>query len=206
MGSGDLSGKVFVTAGLGGMSGAQAKAAMIAGSIGVIAEVDESALMKRYEQGWVKEVSKSLDDCIDRIVHARQEKRVTSIGFLGNVVDLWERLAEEKELLVELGSDQTSLHNPYNGGYYPVQLSFSEARRVMVDDPPRFKKLVQETLRRHVVAVNKLTARGMKFWDYGNSFLLEASRAGADVALPGENDGKTFRYPSYVQDIMGDIF
>ena len=128
------------------MSGAQAKAAMIAGSIGVIAEVDENALMKRYEQGWVKEVSKSLDDCIERIVNAREEKRVTSIGFLGNVVDLWERLAEEKELLVELGSDQTSLHNPYNGGYYPVQISFDEARRVMVADPPRFKKLVQESL------------------------------------------------------------
>ncbi len=188
------------------MSGAQAKAAMIAGSIGVIAEVDENALMKRYEQGWVKEVSKSLDDCIERIVNAREEKRVTSIGFLGNVVDLWERLAEEKELLVELGSDQTSLHNPYNGGYYPVQISFDEARRVMVADPPRFKKLVQESLCRHVAAINTLTARGMKFWDYGNSFLLEASRAGADVGLPGENDGKTFRYPSYVQDIMGDIF
>ncbi len=206
LGSGDLSGKVFVTAGLGGMSGAQAKAAMIAGSIGVIAEVDESALMKRHEQGWVKEVSRDLDDCIERIVNARAEKKVTSIGFLGNVVDLWERLANEKDLLVELGSDQTSLHNPYNGGYYPVQLSFKEARRVMVADPPRFKALVQESLRRHVTAINKLTARGMKFWDYGNSFLLEASRAGADVALPGENDGKTFRYPSYVQDIMGDIF
>ena len=152
------------------MSGAQAKAAMIAGSIGVIAEIDESALMKRHEQGWVKEVSRDLDDCIERIVNARAEKKVTSIGFLGNVVDLWERLANEKDLLVELGSDQTSLHNPYNGGYYPVQLSFKEARRVMVADPPRFKALVQETLRRHVTAINKLTARGMKFWDYGNSF------------------------------------
>ena len=206
LGSGTLSGKVCVTAGLGGMSGAQAKAAIIAGSIGVIAEIDESALMKRHAQGWVKEVSRDLDDCIKRIVNARAEKKVTSIGFLGNVVDLWERLANEKDLLVELGSDQTSLHNPYNGGFYPVQLSFKEARRVMVADPPRFKALVQESLRRHVTAINKLTARGMKFWDYGNSFLLEASRAGADVALPGENDGKTFRYPSYVQDIMGDIF
>ena len=208
LGSGDLSGKVFVTAGLGGMSGAQGKASMIAGAVGVIAEVDESALMKRYRQGWVSEVCRDLDDCVKRIKAARAAKKGTAIGFLGNVVSLWERLAEETELLVELGSDQTSLHNPYNGGYYPVQLSFEEARRVMVADPPRFKELVQESLRRHVAAVNKLTERGMRFWDYGNSFLLEASRAGAEVALEGdvENDGKTFRYPSYVQDIMGDIF
>ena len=208
LGSGDLAGKVFVTAGLGGMSGAQGKAAIIAGAVGVIAEVDESALMKRYNQGWIKEVSRTVADCVERIKAARKRKEATAIGFLGNVVSLWEQLAVEDELLVDLGSDQTSLHNPFNGGYYPVQLSFQEARRVMVADPPKFKGLVQETLRRHVTAVNKLTARGMKFWDYGNSFLLEASRAGAEVGLPGdvENDGKTFRYPSYVQDIMGDIF
>lgn len=138
---------------------------------------------------------------------AREEKRAVSIGFLGNIVALWEALAEEKELLVELGSDQTSLHNPYNGGYYPVQLSFEEAKRVMAEDPPRFKQLVQQSLQRHVAAVNKLTARGMRFWDYGNSFLLEASKAQADImAKDGQGYYGGFRYPSYVQEFMGDIF
>ena len=183
------------------MSGAQAKAAMIAGSIGVIAEVDENALMKRYEQGWVKEVSKSLDDCIERIVNAREEKRVTSIGFLGNVVDLWERLAEEKELLVELGSDQTSLHNPWAGGYYPQGMSLEDANRLMVENPVVFKEKVQETLRSHVIAINTLTEKGMYFFDYGNAFLLESKRAGADVL----DEKGNFKFQSYVQDIMGPM-
>ena len=205
----DLKGKVFVTSGLGGMSGAQGKASLIAGAIGVIAEIDPAALEKRYKQGWISEKISDLDQCIARIKLARAEKKPLAIGYLGNVVDLWERLAEEDELLVELGSDQTSLHNPWMGGYYPVQLSFEEARTMMHDDPKHFKELVQESLRRQVAAINKLTKRGMHFWDYGNSFLLEASRAGADV-LAKEGDKcygvGGFKYPSYVQDIMGDIF
>ncbi len=207
----DMAGKVFVTAGLGGMSGAQAKAAVVAGCVGVVAEVDESALLKRHAQGWVQVVTRTVDETVDAIRAARAAATGgVSIGFLGNVVALWEKLAEIAETtgepsLCDLGSDQTSLHNPYNGGYYPIQIGFEEARAMMVEDPPRFKELVQETLRRHVAAVNTLTARGMTFWDYGNSFLLEASRAGADVG-DGGLDGKTFRYPSYVQDIMGDIF
>lgn len=204
-----LKGKVFVTAGLGGMSGAQGKASLIAGAIGVIAEIDPAALEKRFKQGWISEKISDLDACIARIKSARAEGKPLAIGYLGNVVDLWERLAEEEELLVELGSDQTSLHNPWLGGYYPVQLSFEESRRMMHDDPVRFKELVQESLRRQVAAINKLTARGMHFWDYGNSFLLEASRAGADVlAKKGDKCYGVggFKYPSYVQDIMGDIF
>ena len=206
----DMAGKVFVTAGLGGMSGAQAKAAVIAGCIGVVAEVDEAALLKRHEQGWVQVISRTTEDCVQKIIEARSEGGAgISIGYHGNIVDLWEALAaaseEKKTLLVDLGSDQTSLHNPWNGGYYPVQISFEEARSMMVDDPDKFKELVQESLRRHVRAVRRLTDMGMRFWDYGNSFLLEASRAGADVG-DGGLDGKTFCYPSYVQDIMGDIF
>ena len=205
-----MAGRVFLTAGLGGMSGAQAKAAVVAGCIGVVAEVDEAALLKRHAQGWVQVVTRTVEDTIVAMREARANKAAgVSIGFLGNVVALWEALAalaeDTGELLVDLGSDQTSLHNPYNGGYYPIQLGFEEARAMMVADPPTFKAHVQETLRRHVAAVNVLTAKGMKFWDYGNSFLLEASRAGAEVG-DGGHDGKTFRYPSYVQDIMGDIF
>eukprot|EP01094_Clydonella_sp_ATCC50884_P025044 TRINITY_DN6431_c0_g1_i6.p1 TRINITY_DN6431_c0_g1~~TRINITY_DN6431_c0_g1_i6.p1 ORF type:complete len:606 (+),score=138.36 TRINITY_DN6431_c0_g1_i6:113-1930(+) len=203
LGSADLSGKVYVTSGLGGMSGAQAKAAVICGAIGVVAEVSEAALSKRHNQGWVTERASDLEDCIARIKSARADKRAVSIAYLGNVVTLWERLVQEPEMIVELGSDQTSLHNPYNGGYYPVQISFDEANEMMVKDPPKFKELVQESLRRHVAAVNALCARGMRFWDYGNSFLLEASRANADVM---NSDGDGFRYPSYVEDIMGDIF
>lgn len=225
LGSSDLAGKVYVTSGLGGMSGAQAKAAVVCGAIGVIAEVDETALVKRHEQGWCQEVCRSLDELIPRMKRARSEKLPVSIGFLGNVVDLWERLAEEDELLVELGSDQTSLHNPFHGGYYPAGLSFHDSRALMVDDHAAFKQAVQESLRRHVAAVNRLAERGMRFWDYGNSFLLEARRAGADVELTdaesggsgdgaaGDGGGKAaaasgnlFRYPSYVQAIMGDIF
>ena len=206
----DMAGRVFVTAGLGGMSGAQAKAAVVAGCIGVVAEVDETALLKRHAQGWVQIVTRTVEETIAAIRKAKHEKSAgLSIGFHGNVVALWEALADvaeqEGSSLVDLGSDQTSLHNPWNGGYYPVQIEFEEARNMMVDDPPKFKGLVQETLRRHATAINRLTKKGMYFWDYGNAFLREASLAGADVGDGGE-DGKTFKYPSYVQDIMGDIF
>nr|XP_020737028.1 urocanate hydratase isoform X5 [Odocoileus virginianus texanus] len=205
----DLAGKVFVTSGLGGMSGAQAKAAVIVGCIGVIAEVDGAALMKRHRQGWLMEVTDSLDHCIERLREARKTKEVLSLGYHGNVVDLWERLVHELdttgELLVDLGSDQTSCHSPFNGGYYPVQLSFAEARSLMASDPTAFKGLVQESLRRHVSAINRLAREHFFFWDYGNAFLLEAQRAGADVGKPGANRTE-FRYPSYVQHIMGDIF
>ncbi|NWT79998.1 HUTU hydratase, partial [Lanius ludovicianus] len=263
----DLSGKVFVTSGLGGMSGAQAKAAVIAGCVGIIAEVDEAALLKRHKQGWLMEISNNLDHCIARLrydlkhnshhsrfmesvisnyvnvegsvfkrsvenniqtfffcrneVHflqpifllfsreARKNKIALSLGYHGNVVDLWERLVYELdttgELLVDLGSDQTSCHNPFNGGYYPVQLSFEEGKQLLSTNPGKFRTLVQESLKRHVAAINKLADKGMFFWDYGNAFLLEAQRAGADVAKKGANKTE-FRYPSYVQHIMGDIF
>ncbi|RLN90811.1 hypothetical protein BBJ28_00022859, partial [Nothophytophthora sp. Chile5] len=202
--------------GLGGMSGAQPKAGVISGVISVTAEIDAAAVTKRHEQGWVDEVVSDLDACVARIREAKAKGEVVSIAYHGNVVTLWERLADEVEatgeMLVELGSDQTSLHNPFNGGYYPVQLSFEEAQKVMSEDPGRFRELVQESLRRHAVAVNRLTTKGMRFWDYGNSFLLEAQRAGADVLRPGVLPEEAavsttaFKYPSYVQDIMGDIF
>lgn len=205
----DLAGKVFVTSGLGGMSGAQAKAAAIVGCIGVIAEVDKAALLKRHQQGWLMEVTDSLDKCIERLREARRKKEVLSLGYHGNVVDLWERLVHELdttgELLVDLGSDQTSCHNPFNGGYYPVQLGFSEAQSLMASDPATFKGLVQESLRRQVSAINRLAKENFFFWDYGNAFLLEAQRAGADVEKKGA-ERTEFRYPSYVQHIMGDIF
>lgn len=202
LGSGDLSGKIFVTAGLGGMSGAQAKAAVIAGCVAVIAEIKESALSKRYEQGWVEERAENLDDCIRRMISAKEQKRGTSIAYHGNVVDLWERLAKEG-ISVDLGSDQTSCHDPFGGGYYPVQLSVDEANHMMFSDPDNYKTIVKESLLRHINAIDQLSANGMSFWDYGNSFLLEASRAGADLR---NERGNGFRYPSYVQDIMGDIF
>ncbi|OPJ72008.1 urocanate hydratase isoform B [Patagioenas fasciata monilis] len=205
----DLSGKVFVTSGLGGMSGAQAKAAVIAGCVGIIAEVDEAALLKRHKQGWLMEISNSLDHCITRLRDARKNKIALSLGYHGNVVDLWERLVQELdttgELLVDLGSDQTSCHNPFSGGYYPVQLGFEEAKQLLSTNPGKFRTLVQESLRRHVAAINRLADKGMFFWDYGNAFLLEAQRAGADVGKRGANKTE-FRYPSYVQHIMGDIF
>lgn len=205
----DLAGKVFVTSGLGGMSGAQAKASVIVGCIGVIAEVDKAALMKRHQQGWLMEVTDSLDQCIERLREARKKKEVLSLGYHGNVVDLWERLVQELdmtgELLVDLGSDQTSCHNPFNGGYYPVQLGFAEAQSLMASDPATFKDLVQESLRRQVSAINRLAKENFFFWDYGNAFLLEAQRAGADVEKKGA-ERTQFRYPSYVQHIMGDIF
>uniref|UniRef100_A0A8C5H7S3 urocanate hydratase n=1 Tax=Gouania willdenowi TaxID=441366 RepID=A0A8C5H7S3_GOUWI len=205
LGSGDLKGRVFVTSGLGGMSGAQAKAAVIAGCIGVIAEVDEAPLRKRHEQGWLMEVTSSSEQCIKRIREAKSTNTALSLGYHGNIVDLWERLLLEFErtgdLLVDLGSDQTSLHNPYNGGYYPVQLSFRQANQLMSTDP----EADHLYLRRHITAINKLSDAGMYFWDYGNAFLLEAQRAGAEVEKP-EGGATEFRYPSYVQHIMGDIF
>uniref|UniRef100_A0A8C8D1P9 Urocanate hydratase n=1 Tax=Oncorhynchus tshawytscha TaxID=74940 RepID=A0A8C8D1P9_ONCTS len=201
LGSDDLRGRVLVTSGLGGMSGAQAKAAVIAGCVGVIAEVDEVPLRKRHEQGWLMEVTSDIEHCIQRIR--------SYLGYHGNVVDLWERLLTEYErtgeLLVDLGSDQTSLHNPFSGGYYPAQLSLHQANQLMATDPARFKTVVHESLCRQVAAINKLSEAGMFFWDYGNAFLLEAQRAGAEVEKEG-GGATEFRYPSYVQHIMGDIF
>lgn len=196
-----LGGKLFVSSGLGGMSGAQPKAAVIAGVVGVIAEVNPKAVHTRHSQGWVDEVYTSLDELMPRIRKAVAAKEAVSIAYQGNVVDLWERLVEE-DMHVDLGSDQTSLHNPWAGGYYPAGYTLEESNDMMANDPERFKKEVQATLRRHVAAINKLTAKGMYFFDYGNAFLLESSRAGADIM----NEKGTFRYPSYVQDIMGPMF
>ena len=192
--------KLFVTAGLGGMSGAQPKAGNIAGVVSVTAEINPKAARKRYEQGWVDELHDSLDELIPAVRKAVSERRVVSMAYVGNVVDLWERLAEE-DIRVDLGSDQTSLHNPWAGGYYPVGLSLEESKQMMAAEPEKFKEAVQASLRQ-VAAINKRTAKGMYFCDYGNAFLLEASRAGADIL---KADG-TFRYPSYVQDIMGPMF
>ena len=192
---------LFVSSGLGGMSGAQPKAGNIAGVVSVIAEINPKAAQKRYEQGWVDELHTNLDELIPAVRKAVAERRTVSMAYVGNVVDLWERLADE-DIEVNLGSDQTSLHNPWAGGYYPVGLTFEESKRMMADDPARFKQCVEASLRRQVAAINRLTARGMYFFDYGNAFLLQSSRAGADIMLP---DGR-FRYPSYVQDIMGPMF
>jgi len=196
----DLTGKLFVSSGLGGMSGAQPKAAIIAGAVGVIAEINPKAVALRLEQGWVDEVYDNLDELIERILMARLIRETVSLAYQGNVVDLWERLAIE-DFPVELGSDQTSLHNPWAGGYYPAGLSFEAANEMMVHQPDLFREKVHESLRRQIIAINKLTEKGMYFFDYGNAFLLEAGRGGADVMKP---DG-TFRYPSYVQDIMGPL-
>ena len=193
--------KLFVTAGLGGMSGAQPKAGNIAGVVSVTAEINPKAAQKRYDQGWVDELHTDLNELIPAIRQAVSERRVVSMAYVGNVVDLWERLADE-HIHVDLGSDQTSLHNPWAGGYYPVGLTLEESKRMMADDPVLFKEKVQASLRRQVAAINRLTAEGMYFFDYGNAFLLESSRAGADIL---KDDG-TFRYPSYVQDIMGPMF
>jgi urocanate hydratase len=195
-----LAGKLFVTSGLGGMSGAQPKAAVIAGAIGVIAEINPKAVHTRHSQGWVDEVFSNLDQLIIRIRKAKAGKEAVSLAYQGNVVDLWERLANE-DMEVEIGSDQTSLHNPWAGGYYPAGLTFEESKQMMAAEPEKFKLKVQESLRRHVAAINTLTSKGMYFFDYGNAFLLESSRAGADIM---KSDG-TFRYPSYVQDIMGPM-
>ena len=192
---------LFVTAGLGGMSGAQPKAGNIAGVVSVTAEINPKAAEKRHEQGWVDELHTSLDALIPRIRKAVEAKEVVSLAYVGNVVDLWERLAAEN-VHVDLGSDQTSLHNPWAGGYYPVGYSLEESKRMMAEEPERFKEAVKASLRRHVAAINRLADKGMYFFDYGNAFLLESSRAGADVL---KADG-TFRYPSYVQDIMGPLY
>ncbi len=194
--------KLFVSSGLGGMSGAQPKAAVIAGQVGIIAEVNQKAVHTRYSQGWVNEVYDDLDKLLERAIVARDRCEAVSLAYHGNIVDLWERLADEN-IDVDLGSDQTSLHNPWAGGYYPAGLSFEESNRMMAEEPERFREAVQESLRRQISAINRLTARGMYFFDYGNAFLLEASRAGADVM---NLNGDGFKYPSYVQDIMGPYF
>ena len=194
-------GKLFVSSGLGGMSGAQPKAGSISGFITVIAEINPKAAYKRHSQGWVDEIYDELDCVIDRVYNAKENKDVVSITYVGNIVNLWEKLDEE-EIYVDMGSDQTSLHNPWSGGYYPVDLSYVEANRMMTDDPDGFQNAVRESLIRQTDAINKHTEKGMYFFDYGNAFLLEASRAGADIMSA---DGVTFRYPSYVQDIMGPV-
>jgi urocanate hydratase len=198
---GRIAGQLFVSSGMGGMSGAQTKAAVIAGLVAVVAEINPQALKKRHQQGWVDEVYSDLDELINRIQVAKKNKEAASMGYQGNIVDLWEKLAEEN-IKVDLGSDQTSLHNPFAGGYYPAGLSFDEANEMMALQPEQFKEKVHESLKRQVAAINKLTQNGMYFWDYGNAFLLEASRAGAEIF---DNRGE-FRYPSYVQDIMGPLF
>ena len=195
-----LAGKVFVTAGLGGMSGAQAKAAVIAGAVCVVAEINMEAARKRHEQGWVDELYTDLETVVERLEKARSSKKAVSIAYVGNVVDLWEYLSA-RNISIDLGSDQTSLHLPYMGGYYPVGVDHGSANRLMKDDPLRFKSLVQESLRRQVKAINQLSESGMYFWDYGNAFLLEAKRANADICKPSGQ----FKYPSYVEDIMGPL-
>ncbi len=214
----DLEGKVFVSSGLGGMSGAQAKAAVIAGAIAVIAEINPKATQTRFSQGWVDEVFSDLNKLIARIEIARNKKEAVSLAYQGNIVDLWEKFAE-KNVKVELGSDQTSLHNPYSGGYYPAGISFEGAKKMLAENPAQFKTEVQKSLVRQVNAINKLASQGMYFFDYGNAFLLEAGRSGADVFSPSptlpegkgvsplRGDGRgAFRYPSYVQDIMGPMY
>lgn len=200
-GSEDFGGLLFVTSGLGGMSGAQPKAASIAGVVSVTAEVNPKAAWKRQEQGWVDEVVEDIDLLIEKVKAAKASKTVTSFAYLGNIVEVWEKFAEQ-DLKVDFGSDQTSLHNPFAGGYYPASLSFDEANDLMVTDPETFKAEVHASLRRQAAAINQHTARGTYFFDYGNAFLLEASRAGAEVMA---EDGINFRYPSYVQDIMGPM-
>lgn len=200
--SGDegLGGVTFVTSGLGGMSGAQAKAAVIAGASCIVAESNAHAAHKRHEQGWLSEVTDDIDRAIDRMVEVAKQKEAVSIGFIGNIVELWERLVE-RNVRVDLGSDQTSLHNPFQGGYFPVGFSYDESAAMLSNDPEKFADEVRKTLRRHADAVNTLSEQGMYFWDYGNAFLLEAGRAGADVL----NADGSFRYPSYVEDIMGPM-
>ena len=197
----DLKGKLFVSSGLGGMSGAQPKAGNIAGVVSVIAEVNPKAAQKRHEQGWVDEMTDDLAKLVERVKKATQTKETVSIAYVGNIVDVWERFAEEN-VFVDLGSDQTSLHNPWAGGYYPVGLSFEESNKMMAEAPEQFKSHVQKSLRKQADAIKKHTQRGTYFFDYGNAFLLEAGRAGADIM---KADG-TFIYPSYVQDIMGPMF
>lgn len=199
--SGELAGKLFLSSGLGGMSGAQPKAAKIAGCVSVIAEVNKKAIIKRHQQGWVDEVIDDLDILVERVQKAKLRKEIVSIAYHGNIVSVWEKFNKEN-VLVEFGSDQTSLHNPWSGGYYPVDVSFEEANGLIALEPDNFRMLVQQSLRRQVDAINAHAARGTYFFDYGNAFLLEASRAGADVMAM---DGIGFKYPSYVQDIMGPL-
>jgi urocanate hydratase len=196
-----LAGKLYISSGLGGMSGAQGKAAVIAGCVGVLAEINPAAVNKRHEQGWVDEVYTKLPALLERIAVAKANEEAVSLAYQGNIVDLWEALAQS-DIEVELGSDQTSLHIPYTGGYYPAGMSYEESNEMMAADPEAFKGHVRDTLLRHIAAVQKCVERGMKFWDYGNAFLLECSRAGADIARP---DGEGFVYPSYVEDIMGPL-
>ena len=195
-----LSGITFVTSGLGGMSGAQAKAAVISGASCIIAEVCKNAAEKRHSQGWLDEITDDVDLAIDKMVNCASNSKAISIGFIGNIVTLWDRLVERK-IKVDLGSDQTSLHNPWHGGYYPYQIDFKSANKMMVNDPPKFKQLVIESLRKQTSSINSMCENGMKFWDYGNAFLLESSRAGSEIHNP---DG-SFKYPSYVEDIMGPM-
>ena len=197
----DLSGKVYVTSGLGGMSGAQPKATVIAGGICVVAEVNHKASQKRYQQGWVDEIYEDLEQLVYRLREAVEHKEAVSMAYQGNIVDLWEKLVEE-EIYVDMGSDQTSLHNPFSGGYYPAGLTVDEADRMMAEEPEKFQHKVHDSLKRQVNAINKMVERGMFFWDYGNAFLLESSRAGADII---KEDG-SFKYPSYVESIMGPMF
>jgi len=197
----DLSGKIYVTSGLGGMSGAQPKATVIAGGICVVAEVNHKASQKRYQQGWVDEIYEDLEQLVYRLREAVEHKEAVSMAYQGNIVDLWEKLVEE-EIYVDMGSDQTSLHNPFSGGYYPAGLTVDEADRMMAEEPEKFQHKVHDSLKRQVNAINKMVERGMFFWDYGNAFLLESSRAGADII---KEDG-SFKYPSYVESIMGPMF
>jgi len=200
-GDGQIAGKIFVSSGLGGMSGAQPKAAVIAGMVAVVAEINPKVVALRHQQGWVDEVFDDLDKLISRMLKAKQNTEAVSLAYQGNVVDLWEKLAKE-DIPIDLGSDQTSLHNPFSGGYYPVGLTLEESNKLMAENPELFQQKVRESLNRHVNAINQLSKMGMYFWDYGNAFLLEASRAGAAVT---KSDG-SFIYPSYVQDIMGPLF
>jgi urocanate hydratase len=197
---GEIAGKLFITSGLGGMSGAQPKAGNIAGVVSITAEVNAAATNKRYSQGWVDEVHSNLEELFAQVAAAQTQKIARSFAYAGNIVDLWEYCVQHN-IKVDLGSDQTSLHNPWAGGYYPVGYSFEESNKMMAEAPEKFHVAVQESLRRQVAAVNQLAERGMYFFDYGNAFLLESSRAGADILKP---DGK-FKYPSYVQDIMGPM-
>lgn len=196
----DLAGITFVTSGLGGMSGAQAKAAVISGAACIVAEMNEHAAVKRYEQGWLTNISRDVDESIDLMMDAAQRGVPISVGHIGNIVELWERIVE-RDICIDLGSDQTSLHNPYQGGYFPADYTYDESSAMMSNDPEKFAREIRKTLIRHANAINLLAEQGMFFWDYGNAFLLEASRVGADVLKP---DGQ-FKYPSYVEDIMGPI-
>ncbi len=196
-----LAGKLYVSSGLGGMSGAQGKAGVIAGCVSILAEINPAAVAKRHEQGWVDEVHTDLQKLLERTRTAKRNREAVALAFQGNVVDLWEALADS-DIDVELGSDQTSLHIPYTGGYYPIGMTYEESNAMMAADPETFKARVQETLLRHISAIERCVRQGMKFWDYGNAFLLECSRAGADIKRP---DGEGFKYPSYVEDIMGPL-